>query len=133
MSGRFWIVIGAILGGLSVAAGAIGAHAIADTAALPGAKSIFSTGQLYHALHALALLAVGIVLIQSEGWRARFSTVFLHAAGLAFLTGIICFSGGIYVQVWQGLSSSGGVTPFGGVAFMVGWAALSIGALGLHA
>jgi uncharacterized membrane protein YgdD (TMEM256/DUF423 family) len=133
MSGRFWIVIGAILGGLSVAVGAIGAHVITDTEALPGARSIFNTGQLYHALHALALIAVGIVLFQSEGWRARFSTVFLHAACLAFLTGIICFSGGIYVQVWQGLSSSGGVTPFGGVAFMVGWAAFALGALGLRA
>ena len=84
MSGRFWIFIAAILGGLAVAAGAIGSHALVD-AASADAKRIFSTGQHYHALHALALLGVGIVLLQSEGRRARFATWFLQVAALAFL------------------------------------------------
>ncbi len=130
MNGRFWIFIAAILGGLAVAAGAIGSHALGDISA--DAKRIFSTGQHYHALHALALLGVGIVLLQSEGSRARFSTWFLQAAALAFLIGIVCFSGGIYVQVARSLSSSSGVVPLGGVSLMVGWAALAIGALGLR-
>ncbi len=132
MSGRFWIFIGALLGGLAVAAGAIGAHALPQVAASPDARRIFQTGQLYHALHALALIAVGLVLMQSEGWRARFSAWLLHLAGAAFLTGIACFSGGIYVQVAEGLSSSGGIVPLGGIAFMAGWAAFAIGALGLR-
>jgi uncharacterized membrane protein YgdD (TMEM256/DUF423 family) len=130
MSGRFWISIGALLGGLAVAAGAIGAHALPEAAA--NARRIFQTGQLYHALHALALIAVGALLMQSEGWRARFSAGLMHFAGAAFLTGIACFSGGIYVQVALGLSSSGGIVPLGGIAFMIGWAALAIGALGLR-
>jgi uncharacterized membrane protein YgdD (TMEM256/DUF423 family) len=131
VSGRYWIFLGALLGGLAVAAGAIGAHALPETVA-PDARRIFQTGQLYHALHALALVALGVVLLQSEGWRARLSTWLLQFAGAAFLTGIACFSGGIYVQVSQALSSSGGVVPFGGVAFMAGWAAFAIGALGLR-
>ena len=131
MSGRFWIFIAAILGGLAVAAGAIGAHALGD-AVSADAKRIFSTGQHYHALHALALFGVGIVLLQSEGRRARFSTWFLQVAALAFLIGIVCFSGGIYVQVAQGLSSGAGIVPLGGISFMVGWAAVAIGALGLR-
>ena len=131
MSGRFWIFIAAILGGLAVAAGAIGSHALGD-AVSADAKRIFSTGQRYHALHALALLGVGIVLLQSEGRRARFSTWFLQVAALAFLTGIVCFSGGIYVQVAQGLSFGAGVVPIGGISLMVGWAAFAIGALGLR-
>ena len=131
MSGRFWIFIAAILGGLAVAAGAIGSHALGD-AASADAKRIFSTGQHYHALHALALLGVGIVLLQSEGRRARFATWFLQVAALAFLIGIVCFSGGIYVQVARGLSSSAGIVPLGGISFMVGWAAFAIGALGLR-
>jgi uncharacterized membrane protein YgdD (TMEM256/DUF423 family) len=131
MNGRFWIFIAAILGGLAVAAGAIGTHALGD-AVSADAKRIFSTGQHYHALHALALLGVGIVLLQSEGSRARFSSWFLQGAALAFLIGIVCFSGGIYVQVARGLSSGAGVVPLGGVSLMVGWAAFAIGALGLR-
>jgi uncharacterized membrane protein YgdD (TMEM256/DUF423 family) len=130
MSGRYWIAMGALMGGLAVAAGAIGAHALPEAQA--DARRIFQSGQLYHALHALALIAVGAVLMQSEGWRARFSTWLMHVAGAAFLTGIACFSGGIYVQAAKGLSSSGGIVPFGGISFMLGWAAFSIGALGLR-
>jgi uncharacterized membrane protein YgdD (TMEM256/DUF423 family) len=131
MNGRFWIFLAAILGGVAVAAGAIGSHALGD-AVSADAKRIFSTGQLYHALHAFALLGVGIVLLQSEGRRARFSSWFLQVAALAFVIGIACFSGGIYVQVAQGLSSSAGIVPLGGISLMVGWAAFAIGALGLR-
>lgn len=130
MRGRYWIFLGALLGGLAVAAGALGAHALPD--AQPDARRIFQTGQLYHALHALALVAVGAVLMQSEGWRARYSTWLLQLAGIAFLTGIACFSGGIYLQVAKGLSSTGGIVPLGGISFMIGWAALAVGALGLR-
>ncbi len=131
MSGRIWIFLAALLGGLAVAAGAVGAHALGDAASAES-RRIFGVGQQYHLLHALALLAAGIVLLQSEERRPRFATLFLQAAAFAFLTGIICFSGGIYVQVAKGLSSTGGIVPFGGMAFMAGWAALAIGALGLR-
>jgi uncharacterized membrane protein YgdD (TMEM256/DUF423 family) len=131
MSARIWIFIAAILGGLAVVAGAIGAHALPDTAALADSKRLFHTGQLYHALHALALLGVGIVLLQTEGWRARFAARFLQLAAVAFLIGIVCFSGGLYLQAMQGFSS-GAVVPAGGIAFIAGWTALAIGALGLR-
>ena len=131
MSGRFWIFIAALLGGVAVAAGAIGAHALGDAVSVE-MKRIFSTGQQYHALHALALLAVGIVLLQSEGRRTLFSTWSLQVAAMAFLIGILCFSGGIYVQVAEGFSSSAAIVPLGGFSFMIGWAAFAIGALGLR-
>jgi uncharacterized membrane protein YgdD (TMEM256/DUF423 family) len=131
MSGRFWIFIAALLGGVAVAAGAIGAHALGDAVSVE-MKRIFSTGQRYHALHALALLAVGIVLLQSEGRRALFSTWSLQVAAMAFLIGILCFSGGIYAQVAEGFSSSAAIVPLGAFSFMIGWAAFAIGALGLR-
>ena len=77
MNGRFWIFIAAILAGFAVAAGAIGAHALGETVSAD-AKRIFSTGQRNHIIHALALLGVGIVLLQSEGRRARFAAWFLQ-------------------------------------------------------
>ena len=131
MSGKFWIFIAALLGGLSVAAGAIGAHAL-DGGLSGESRRIFSIGQHYHAIHALALFGTGIVLMQTEGRRKSFATWFLQIAAIAFLAGITCFSGGLYVQAANGLASNGGIVPLGGISFMAGWAALAIGALGLE-
>jgi uncharacterized membrane protein YgdD (TMEM256/DUF423 family) len=132
MSARFWIFAAALLGGLSVVAGAVGAHALPDSQALAVPLRIFNTGQQYHALHALALLGVALVLQQYEGRRTGLSSVLLQIAAVAFTIGIVCFSGGIYFQVAQGFTSSGGIVPFGGVAFLAGWAAFAIGVLGLR-
>ena len=132
MSARFWIFIAAVLGGLAVLAGALGAHALPDATALAVPVRIFNTGQLYHALHALALLAVALVLLQTEGHRTGWASWLLQIAAAAFAIGIVCFSGGIYVQVAKGFTSSAGIVPFGGVALLVGWAAFAIGALGLR-
>jgi uncharacterized membrane protein YgdD (TMEM256/DUF423 family) len=133
MSARFWIFLSALLGGLSVVAGAIGAHALSDLPALAVPLRIFNTGQQYHALHALALLGVGLVLQQSEGRHTGFSSLLLQVAAAAFTIGIVCFSGGIYIQVAKGFTSNAGIVPFGGVAFLAGWAAFAIGALSLRA
>jgi uncharacterized membrane protein YgdD (TMEM256/DUF423 family) len=132
MSARFWIFVAALLGGLSVVAGAIGAHALPDLPALAVPLRIFNTGQQYHALHAVALLGVALVLQQSEGRRPAFSSLLLQIAAAAFTIGIVCFSGGIYFQVAKGFTPSSGIVPFGGVAFLAGWAAFAIGALGLR-
>jgi uncharacterized membrane protein YgdD (TMEM256/DUF423 family) len=132
MSAHFWIFIAAVLGGLAVLAGAFGAHALPDATALAVPVRIFNTGQLYHALHALALLAVAVVLLQTEGHRTGWAGWLLQIAAAAFAIGIVCFSGGIYVQVAKGFTSSAGIVPFGGMALLVGWAAFAIGALGLR-
>jgi uncharacterized membrane protein YgdD (TMEM256/DUF423 family) len=43
-----------------------------------------------------------------------------------FLIGTVCFSGSLYLMAFTGLNL-GYVTPFGGVAFMVGWLVMAIG------
>lgn len=132
MDARFWIFIAAILGGLAVIAGAVGAHALPDATSLAVPMRIFTTGQSYHAIHALALLAIAILLLQTEGRRTGWSNWLLQGAAAAFTIGILCFSGGIYVQIAKGFTSSGGIVPFGGIAFIAGWIAFAIGALGLR-
>ncbi len=120
------------LGGLAVVAGAIGAHSLPDTSSLTVPVRIFNTGQLYHVVHALALLAVALVLIVTEKRRADWSGWALQGAALAFTIGIVCFSGGIYTQVANGFTSSGGIVPLGGVSFLIGWAAFAAGAFGIE-
>lgn len=131
MSPRFWIFLAAISGGLSVIAGAIGAHSLPETVTLAVPIRIFNTAQLYHALHSLALLGTGIVLLATEERRASWSGWVLQAAALAFALGTICFSGGIYVQIARGFGSSAGIVPFGGACLIAGWGALAVGVLGV--
>jgi uncharacterized membrane protein YgdD (TMEM256/DUF423 family) len=126
--GRFWIFIAAVLGALSVAAGAIGAHEVtADASRQP-----FATASVYHTMHSLALLGVGVVLFISQGWRTHVGTIFLNLAALLFVAGIILFSGGIYARHAEIFATPFGVVPAGGVAPIGGWLALAIGALGLR-
>jgi uncharacterized membrane protein YgdD (TMEM256/DUF423 family) len=132
MSGRFWIFLGAVSGLLAVIAGAIGAHALPDPPAPAVSIHIYNIGQVYHVLHSLALVSAGLAILNGEGRQTSTSRRALQLAGVAFTAGIICFSGGIYVQVAKGLTSSGGIVPFGGMSLMLGWAALAIGALGLR-
>jgi uncharacterized membrane protein YgdD (TMEM256/DUF423 family) len=71
--------------------------------------------------HALALLAVAILMTRIEG-RA------IVVAGWSFITGILIFSGSLYALALTGVTTLGAITPLGGVAFLAGWVALAIAA-----
>jgi uncharacterized membrane protein YgdD (TMEM256/DUF423 family) len=129
--GRSWVFTGAILGGLWVVAGAVGAHALTSQPEFASSR-IYQTGQLYHAIHALALVGVGLLLLQSERRATTFSSLSLQFAAAAFVFGIACFSGGIYLQILAGLTSIGKIVPIGGSSFIAGWAALGAGAISLR-
>jgi len=114
---KVWFVIGAINGALAVALGAFGAHGLQgriDAHAL----SIYETGARYHMYHALAicLAALGMrgVAVQSAAYAAAF-----------FLAGILLFSGSLYILALTGTRAVAIATPFGGVAFLIGWVTLA--------
>lgn len=140
MTGRCWLLLGAILGGLSVGLGALAAHGldkifVAQYAGqtrvvagetVPLAKKFlndFKTGADYQMTHSLALLAVGLLV-------DRRSSRLLAIAGGAFTAGIGLFSGSLYILTLTGVTKWGMVTPLGGVAFLVGWMSLAIGVIG---
>lgn len=112
-------VIGAVVGGVGVAAGAFGAHAL-RAALAPDLLAVFETGARYQLVHALALLAV------AAGLERRPSRAFT-AAGWLFVAGIVLFSGSLYALALTGVRTWGAVTPFGGVCFLAGWAGLALG------
>ena len=139
MSGRFGLLLGAILGGLSVGLGAFAAHGLEGVfvqqyagktrvvagETVPLAKkflSDFKTGAEYQMTHSLALLAVGL-LLERRASRA------LSIAGWSFTLGIVLFSGSLYILTLTGVTKWGMVTPLGGVAFLVGWTALAVAAV----
>jgi uncharacterized membrane protein YgdD (TMEM256/DUF423 family) len=134
-SARCWLVTAAVLGGLAVVTGAFAAHGLDDFLlrkyadqtrtvtgeTIPAAVKYladFRTAAEYQMYHALALLAVGLLALHRP---CRSLTV----AGYGFVIGIVLFSGSLYALVLTGVTKLGMVTPFGGVAFLVGWGALA--------
>jgi len=116
-----FIQISALSGLLAVALGAFAAHALKNRLD-EYAQGIFQTAVNYHFIHTLALLACAILLLH---WPK--STALLVAA-CAFIIGIMLFSGSLYTLSLTGIRGLGAITPFGGVAFIVGWTALFLAA-----
>ena len=138
MNDRVCLMLGAVLAGLSVGAGAFAAHGLdgyfKDKYAqseprevagvkIPAAQKYlqdFKTGAEYQMYHALALLLAG--LLAQSGRSAAWPV-----AGWCFLLGIVLFSGSLYVLTLTGQRWLGAIVPIGGVLFFVGWGAVAYG------
>ncbi len=114
---RSLIALGAINGGIAVAAGAFGAHGLKERISQHSLE-IFETAVRYQMFHALAMILCAV--IATSGART---------AGWLFQTGIIVFSGSLYLLALTETKWLGAVTPVGGLAFLAGWAALAWSAL----
>ncbi len=110
---RLFLVLGTIAGGSAVILGAFAAHGFKDRLE-PRLLAAFHTGVEYQFYHALALLAVGILLLHAQ-------QRLLIWAGGAFALGIVLFSGSLYVMALTGMRGFGVVTPVGGLSFILGW------------
>lgn len=119
---RIFLAIAAILGGLSVAAGAFASHALREKLS-ERALQIFETGARYQMYHALALLLVALLLSRTE-----FPQPTLVVAGWAFIIGIAIFSASLYALSLTDIKVLGAITPLGGAALIAGWGALAIAA-----
>lgn len=115
---RTFILLGSINAFLAVALGAFGAHGLQQVLNETGMRT-WQTGVQYHIAHALGLLA--IAAIQPHIPAARY-------AGWLLFIGIILFCGSLYVLSLSGIRMLGIITPFGGVAFLLGWLWLAIAA-----
>jgi uncharacterized membrane protein YgdD (TMEM256/DUF423 family) len=115
----------AYTGALSVALGAFAAHSLKEMLN-PDAFAIFETGVRYQFYHVFALLAAGILY-------GSYPNKVIAAAGKLFITGIVLFSGSLYVLSFiknagnTGLYWVGAITPAGGVCFIAGWVCLAAG------
>ncbi len=119
---KFFIQFGALLGLLGVGLGAFGAHALRASLTAAGRFDTFETAVKYQFYHALALLAVGLLLNTFAGQAD--AVRWLTYAGWSFLAGVLVFSGSLYVLCATGITVLGAITPIGGVLMMAGWAIL---------
>jgi uncharacterized membrane protein YgdD (TMEM256/DUF423 family) len=119
---RTFMIFAALFGGLGVALGAFGAHALRER--LPtDMLVIFETGVRYQIYHALALFGVILAITR---WPQSSLPV---AAGWLFVIGVVIFSGSLYILALSGARWWGAITPIGGVAFLAGWLSLLIAAV----
>lgn len=118
---KIFVVLGSLSAFLGVGLGAFGAHGL-KTKVTPEMLAVWQTGVLYHLVHALGLLLIGIIChLMPEAATAR-------NAGWAVLLGTVLFSGSLYLMVLTGIKQLGMITPFGGIAFLLGWLLLGIAA-----
>ncbi|WP_188815767.1 DUF423 domain-containing protein [Hymenobacter cavernae] len=118
MTARAIIQIAALLGALGVGIGAFGAHGLRPMLEASGRFDTFETAVRYQFYHALALLAVGI-LLQAKPEMRELGTV-----SWMWLIGVILFSGSLYTLCFTGITKLGAVAPIGGLALIAGWIAL---------
>ena len=117
---RSFLMLAAFFGFTGVALGAFAAHGLKGRLTAEH-LTIFQTGVLYQLVHALALLGVAVLAAQLPGRLVTW-------AGISFAIGILLFSGSLYALTLTGISKLGIITPFGGLAFLFGWATLGLAA-----
>jgi len=117
---KLFIFLGALAGAAGVALGAFGAHALKARLSAD-MLAVWQTAVQYHFWHALALIAIGILIA-----LALPGSALLRWAGWLMVAGILLFSGSLYALALSGVRSLGAVTPFGGVAWIAAWVLLAV-------
>lgn len=109
-------LIGCLLAGVAVAAGAFGAHMLKSVLD-PPMLAVYDTATRYQMYHAFGIVLAGFAARLCDD--ARFAV-----AGWMFAAGILLFCGSLYAVALLGIRWLGAITPLGGVAFMIGWGLL---------
>ena len=112
--------IGALLMATGIIAGAMAAHALRDVLQ-PRQLESLHTAVNYQLFNALGLLVVGVLLRDPTVMATRLR----HVPAL-LITGIVCFSGSIYLLLADGPRWLGPVTPLGGVLLIAGWSLFAL-------
>jgi len=109
VTNSFALRVAALLGLLSVALGAFGAHALKDLLARNQMAAIWEKAVFYQFIHAVMLFVLAMRKPVPAGpW-------------FSFLFGIILFSGSLYAYAVTRVSWLPVFTPLGGTSFIVGW------------
>ena len=111
-----WIIVGAVSGFITVALGAFGAHGLKEILISNQTMDIYNKAVLYQMFHTIAILIVGLLEI-NLGKSFNFT-------GVLFTSGILIFSGSLYILAITNMKWLGAITPVGGLCFLVGWVIL---------
>jgi uncharacterized membrane protein YgdD (TMEM256/DUF423 family) len=98
---------------IAVAAGAFGAHGLKHLLSAD-MLAIYHTAVEYQMYHSLGLILIGLLQTNNDNTAIRRS-------GWLMLTGIIIFSGSLYLLSTSGILWLGAITPIGGLCFLAAW------------
>jgi len=121
INSRQTLLIASFSGFLAVALGAFGAHALKQILLENNRTDTFELAVRYHFYHTFALLVIALLM-------DRFNSKWLPISALCILTGMILFSGSLYLLALANSTSFAFITPFGGVFLLAGWGFLFLSA-----
>src|SRR5262245_2233965 len=127
---RIWIVLGAVSAAFAVGWGAYHAHGMESLLAIRGmeapqlerAMHNFDVAIRYQAMHSIGLILAGLIGLHGRRW-------WLDAAAFFFALGTLLFSASLETSVLLDIKLPWFIVPAGGLAFILGWLALAIGAI----
>lgn len=119
---RALCAITGLFGLSAVALGAYGAHGLMGDETTVRA---FNTGVQYHMWHTLAALGALILADRRDGWSKHLAVI----AAFGFLTGVVLFSGALYLSYGAQIDGFGFLAPIGGFVLMASWGTLAVAGL----
>ena len=114
---RLFIILGALSAFIGVATGAFGAHVLKSRLSAE-MLAVFEVGVRYQMYHAFALIAAAWM-------QTKWPSSIVTASAWCFVIGTVLFSGSLYLLSLSGIKWLGAITPFGGLAFLAGWAGMA--------
>jgi len=111
---KIFLIIASLLGALTVAVGAFGAHGLKEILEQNNRFANFETAVKYQFYHVFALFIAAILM-------DKYSEKMMTYAGYSFMGGILFFSGSLYILSLTNVTKWGAVTPIGGLLFIIGW------------
>lgn len=112
-----FLIIACLLMATAVSLGAFGAHGLKKIISIE-MLAVYQTGVQYQFYHALGLLGVAFIAHVN-------STKLVNMAGNLMFTGVMIFSGSLYLLVILNIKWLGAITPIGGVLMVISWVLLA--------
>lgn len=119
------LMIGALLGLLSVMCGAYAEHGLHSTVS-EAQFHLLMTAVRYHQIHAVMISSIGIGLLVAD---SQIKLTCLKWGGWLLIVGTMLFSLSIYASVVLNMPSLTKVTPSGGMIMMFAWLLLAYAGL----
>jgi uncharacterized membrane protein YgdD (TMEM256/DUF423 family) len=116
------LMIGAVLGFISVAFGAYAEHGLREQVTEEHFRNLM-TAIRYNQIHAVILSVIGLTFM-SNGKFANVISAKLSA--LLFILGTILFSFSIYLSITFNIPMLLNIAPIGGISIMVAWTMLAV-------
>lgn len=116
------LIIGALLGFISIAFDAYAEHSLGVTLSEEHFR-LLMTAVRYHQIHVIVIAAIGLATLNGSK-LADIRT--LRLSGTLFIVGTLLFSFSIYLSILLDIPGLVDMTPIGGITIIVAWLSLMV-------